>query len=92
MSLLAIFVHIPVKMPSRENTINRSLKILLTSSRRETIITIIILVIRSFLPLAAIFLLRHYVDILTGEAGSGPASEIHVDYRAYNGSCPNTSC
>ncbi len=88
MSLLAIFVHIPVKMPSRESTINRSLKILLTSSRRETIITMIILVIRSFLPLAAIFLLRHYIDILTGEAGSGPVLRGLCHYRAYNVQLP----
>jgi ATP-binding cassette subfamily B protein len=78
MSLLAIFVHIPVKMPSRESTINRSLKILLTSSRRETIITMIILVIRSFIPLAAIFILRHYIDILTGAAGSDPVAPIRT--------------
>ena len=78
MSLLAIFVHIPVKMPSREKTINRSLKILLSSSRRETIISLMILIIRSFLPLAAIFLLKHYIDILTGEAGSGSVSQIHA--------------
>ncbi len=71
MPLLAIFVHITVKMPSREKTIARSLTILLTSSRRETIINLAILIIRSFLPLLAIFLLRHYIDILTGEAGSG---------------------
>ena len=78
MPLLAIFVHIPVKMPSRENTINRSLNILLASSRRETIINLIILIIRSFLPLAAIFLLRHYIDILTGEAGSDPVHQVHA--------------
>ncbi|HZM13780.1 MAG TPA: hypothetical protein VFB86_06365, partial [Bacteroidales bacterium] len=78
MSLLAIFVHIPVKMPSREKTINRSLKILLSSSRRESIISLMILIIRSFLPLAAIFLLKHYIDILTGEAGSGSVSQTHA--------------
>ena len=78
MPLLVIFVHIPFKMPSRESTINRSLKILLTSSHRETIITMMILVIRSFLPLAAIFLLRHYIDILTGEGGGGPASDTNA--------------
>jgi ATP-binding cassette, subfamily B, bacterial len=78
MSLLAIFVHIPVKMPSRGNTINRSLTILLSSSRRETIISLIVLVIRSFLPLLAIFLLRHFIDILTGEEVSGSASAVHA--------------
>jgi ATP-binding cassette subfamily B protein len=78
MSLLAIFVDIPVKMPFREKTINRSLKILLSSSRRESIISLMILIIRSFLPLAAIFLLKHYIDILTGEAGSGSVSQTHA--------------
>jgi ATP-binding cassette subfamily B protein len=78
MSLLAIFVHIPVKMPSREKTITRSLKILLSSSRRETIINVMILIIRSFLPLVAIFLIRYYIDRLTGEAGGGQASQANV--------------
>jgi ATP-binding cassette subfamily B protein len=74
MPLLTIFVKITVKMPSREKILFRSLTILLSSSRRETIINLLILIIRSFLPLIAIFLIRYYVDRLTGGAEGGQTS------------------
>ncbi len=76
MPLLAIFVKITVKMLSQEKIISRSLTILLTSSRRETVIDLLILVIRSFLPLIAIFLIRYYVDRLTGDGGGGQGSTV----------------
>ena len=76
MPLLVIFVKITVKMLSREKIISRSLTILLTSSRRETVINLLILVIRSFLPLIAIFLIRYYVDRLTGDGGGGQGSTV----------------
>ena len=74
MPLLTIFVKITVKMPSREKILFRSLTILLSSSRRETIINLLILIIRSFLPLIAIFLIRYYIDRLTGGAEGGQTS------------------
>ena len=74
MSLLTIFVNIPFNMPSPEKTIIRSFKILINSSRRETIINLLILIIRSFVPLIAVFLIRYFVDRLTGGAAGHQAS------------------
>ncbi len=61
-------------MPGQERTIKRAVDILLDSSRKETIINLLILIIRSFLPLVAIFLIRYYVDRLTGGADGGQTS------------------
>ncbi|MGB8359262.1 MAG: hypothetical protein WCD55_11685 [Bacteroidales bacterium] len=61
-------------MPGQERTIKRAVDILLDSSRKETIINLLILIIRSFLPLMAIFLIRYYVDRLTGGADGGQTS------------------
>jgi len=46
--------------------ITRSLKILMGSTRRETVINLCILIIRSLLPLLALFLIRYFVDVITG--------------------------
>jgi len=52
-------------MNSRQKITKRALKLLADSSRREMAISIIILVVRSFLPLIALFLIRYYVDMIT---------------------------
>ena len=70
-------------MPSREKTIKRAVKILLDSSRHETIISLLILIIRSFLPLIAIFLIRYYIDRLTGEQKADSLSG-RFNYRSYH--------
>ncbi len=66
MALLAIFVNITVKMHSRQRIVTRALRLLADSARRETAISILILVVRSLLPLVALFLIRYFVDLLTG--------------------------
>lgn len=53
-------------MPIKERTISRSLELLLDSSGKETVISVIILILRSLLPLAVLFLIKHYVDGITG--------------------------
>ncbi|TNF37665.1 MAG: hypothetical protein EP313_09135, partial [Bacteroidetes bacterium] len=58
-------------MQSGENNTRRFLKILAESSRKETFLSVIILIIRAMLPLLAIILLRHFVDMITGAAVSG---------------------
>jgi len=72
MALLAIFVNITVEMHIRQRIITRALRLLADSARRETAISIIILVVRSLLPLVALLLIRYFVDLLTG-AGGDPA-------------------
>lgn len=57
-------------MPSAERTIRRALKILADSSQKETIINLAVLVIRSLIPLAALFLIKYFIDKLTITAGS----------------------
>ncbi len=55
-------------MPLKERTISRSVELLLDSSGKETVFSVIILILRSLLPLAVLFLIKHYVDgITTGE-------------------------
>ena len=53
---------------------SRALKVLLNSSGRETAVSVTVLVIRSFLPLVGVLLIRFYVDRLTGSPGSEPLS------------------
>lgn len=55
---------------SQSNTIRRALHLLSESSGKETALSVIILIARAFLPLAAVLLLGHFVDLLTGD---GPA-------------------
>jgi ATP-binding cassette subfamily B protein len=68
-------------MPLLGKTIKRALEILLRSSRRETILDLAILIIRSFLPLVAVLLIRYYVDRIAGVTGIGLA----VPFNAITG-------
>lgn len=63
-------------MTLRGKTLTRSLKILLLSSRKETILNLLILVIRSFIPLVALMLIRYYVDRIAGGTGSGTGLQV----------------
>jgi ATP-binding cassette subfamily B protein len=78
MALVIIFVHIPARMQSPPKTISRSVKILLESSRKETFINLMILIIRSFIPLVALLLIRYFVDRLAGEAGGIVPSQLNT--------------
>jgi len=60
---------------SQSNTIRRALHLLAESSSRETALSIIILIVRAFLPLLAVLLLGHYVDLLTGEGAAKVTAE-----------------
>jgi len=62
-------------MLSQSNTIRRALHLLAESSGRETALSIIILIVRAFLPLLAVLLLGHYVDLLTGEGAAKVTAE-----------------
>ena len=61
-------------MQSSGRITSRALKVLLNSSGRETAVSVTVLVIRSFLPLVGVLLIRFYVDRLTGSPGSEPLS------------------
>ncbi len=74
MALLAIFVNITVEMQSQQSIIMRALRLLADSGRRETAISIMILVVRSLLPLVALFLIKYFVDLLTGAGGDAAVS------------------
>lgn len=63
-------------MTLRGKTLTRSLKILLSGSRKETILNLLILVIRSFIPLVALILIRYYVDRIAGGTGSGTGLQV----------------
>lgn len=58
-------------MPIKERTISRSVELLLDCSGKETVISVIILILRSLLPLAVLFLIKHYVDGITGGEADG---------------------
>lgn len=60
---------------SKSNTILRALHLLPESSGRETIVSVIVLIARAFLPLVAVLLVGHYVDLLTGDAAAKVAAE-----------------
>ena len=62
-------------MRSSGRITSRALKVLLSSSGRETALSATVLVIRSFLPLVAVLLIRHYVDRLTGGVGGTALAE-----------------
>jgi len=53
---------------------SRALKMLMNSSGRATAASAAVLLLRSFLPLAAVLLIRFYVDRLTGSTDAGPVS------------------
>ncbi|MDM8004257.1 MAG: ABC transporter ATP-binding protein [Bacteroidota bacterium] len=63
-------------MQPKRNIFSRSLGLLADSSAKETVVSIIILVLRALLPLVAVLLLRYFVDQVTVPeiAGSVPAS------------------
>lgn len=61
-------------MHLRRKIIARALRLLTESSGKETVASIIILIVRSFLPLVALFLIRNFVDTITGTAGEAAAS------------------
>lgn len=61
-------------MQSHDRIISRALRMLWNSSGRETAASITVQVLRSFLPLVAVLLIRFYVDRLTGGTGSEPPS------------------
>jgi ATP-binding cassette subfamily B protein len=50
------------------------MKLLAGSSGKETVLSVIILTVRAFLPLAVVFLTGHYVDLITGTAGTAGAA------------------
>ena len=62
-------------MQQQHNIFRRSLGLLAESSARETVMSVIILTIRAVLPLAAVLLLRYFVDQVTlpAVAGTEPA-------------------
>jgi ATP-binding cassette subfamily B protein len=78
MALLTIFVNIHAEMTPGDKTIKRALKILLFSSRKETVLNLFILIVRSFIPLVALILIRYFVDGIAGEAGNGIASQVNA--------------
>ncbi len=63
-------------MQAQRNIFSRSLGLLAESSAKEAAVSIIILVLRALLPLAAILLLRYFVDQVTIQEVTGgvPAS------------------
>ncbi|MHC1731149.1 MAG: ABC transporter ATP-binding protein [Bacteroidales bacterium] len=61
-------------MLSQSNTIRRALHLLSDSSGKETALSVIILIARAFLPLAAVLLLGHFVDLLTGDGSAKVAA------------------
>ncbi|MRR19255.1 ABC transporter ATP-binding protein [bacterium] len=63
-------------MNSRQKITARALKLLADSSGKETVISIIILIVRSFLPLIAIFLIRYYIDRITGAGAEAVTSSL----------------
>ena len=56
--------------------ISRALKILFNSSGSQTVNSALILVIRSVIPLVAIFLIRHYVDSIVNTSGEGLSANL----------------
>lgn len=69
-------------MQSGENNTRRFLKILAESSRKETFLSVIILIIRAMLPLLAVLLLRYFVDMITGAAVSGTGNGAEAEQVA----------
>ncbi|MDX9773083.1 MAG: ABC transporter ATP-binding protein [Bacteroidales bacterium] len=63
-------------MQLQKNSLRRALKLLTDSSGKETVLSVIILTIRAFLPLVAVILLRYYVDRITGVAGEPGVSSL----------------
>jgi len=58
-------------MKLQRKIISRALTMLINSSRKETAVSLIILTVRSFLPLVGVLLIRYYVDRITGVSAGG---------------------
>ncbi|MDF1559942.1 MAG: ABC transporter ATP-binding protein [Bacteroidales bacterium] len=58
-------------MKQQRKIISRSLRMLMKSSWKETAVSLIILTVRSFLPLVGVLLIRYYVDRITGVTAGG---------------------
>jgi ATP-binding cassette subfamily B protein len=56
-------------MVKQRKIMSRALGLLMKSSGKETAVSLMILTVRSFLPLAGVLLIRHYVDRITGVTG-----------------------
>ncbi|MBE0677881.1 MAG: ABC transporter ATP-binding protein [Bacteroidales bacterium] len=69
-------------MHLRQKIIERALKLLTESSMKETVTSLIILIVRSFLPLVALFLIRFFVDAITGTAGEAAVSSTEASSPA----------
>jgi ATP-binding cassette subfamily B protein len=65
------FVNITGKMKQQRKIISRALGLLMESSGKETAVSLIILTVRSLLPLVGVLLIRYYVDRITGITGGG---------------------
>lgn len=60
-------------MQPRQKIIERALRLLTESSPKETVVSLIILIVRAFIPLVALLLIRYFVDALTGTGGEDAA-------------------
>ncbi len=69
--ILCKFVNINFKMKLQRKIISRALRILMESSGKETVVSLMILIVRSFLPLAGVLLIRYYVERITGDTAGG---------------------
>jgi len=58
-------------MVQQRKIISRSLRMLGKSSGKETAVSLVILTVRSFLPLVGVLLIRYYVDRITGVTAGG---------------------
>jgi ATP-binding cassette subfamily B protein len=58
-------------MKLQRKIISRALTMLIQSSGKETAVSLMILTVRSLLPLVGIFLIRYYVDRITGVSAGG---------------------
>ena len=58
-------------MKQQRKIISRSLGMLMKSSGKETAFSLVILTVRSFLPLVGVLLIRYYVDRITGITAGG---------------------
>jgi ATP-binding cassette subfamily B protein len=67
---------------SQSNTIRRALHLLPESSGRETVLSVIILIARAFLPLVAVLLLGHFVDLLTGDGAAKVTADTGATFSA----------
>ncbi|MDM8003897.1 MAG: ABC transporter ATP-binding protein, partial [Bacteroidota bacterium] len=67
-------------MQPKRNIFSRSFGLLADSSAKETAASIIILVLRALLPLAAVFLLRYFVDQVTVPVSAGSGAQTGSEF------------